>query len=389
MKERPIIFSGEMVRAVLDGRKTQTRRVIKPQPLGLYDLLDDRVRVIHSDHEEIERCCFKANSDLTTRQRLSGRKRWSDLLTDQICWLWAEGARGLVCAQGVQKQKGLPYRLALSRQPENHENGSPVGVHGVSREAVQSDNAGKALGWEPGEQRTRKLSVGNTAGKLAGSQSARQWYQRRKASHGQADRLRERCDSLDRLQGDLQPTPCGPDAGDVTNFDICGLPWDVDRLWVRETFTLESCRELDWYAPPHSDGRPLNVIVNDPDWGNYWEQPHYRATDPAPELSYDGDDISDGPRCKWRPSIFMRRWASRINLEVTEVRAERVQDIGFRDVFAEGVQLPDGLGVGVGSAGWHPKDAFSDLWDSINAKRGFGWDANPWCWAITFKRVTV
>ena len=70
----------------------------------------------------------------------------------------------------------------------------------------------------------------------------------------------------------------------------------------------------------------------------------------------------------------MPRWASRITLEVTGVRVERVQDISNEDVHAEGF------------APWGDKYlSFADLRDSINANRGYGWDANPWVWVVEFK----
>jgi hypothetical protein len=81
---------------------------------------------------------------------------------------------------------------------------------------------------------------------------------------------------------------------------------------------------------------------------------------------------------KWRPSIHMPRWASRTLLEVTEVRVERVASIKWDDVIAEGCPdrgLPDN----------NPMDWFHELWDSINAKRGYGWDINPWVWVISFE----
>ena len=128
-----------------------------------------------------------------------------------------------------------------------------------------------------------------------------------------------------------------------------------------------------------------------------------------------------------RPAIFMPRWASRITLEITAVRVERVQDISEGDAKKEGVeplyQEPDEItnqalrSVGAEEVtqpyiiGWtnyqfkedrrfrhipkmsypewysNPRDSFRSLWDSINDKRGCGWDANPWVWVIEFVQV--
>lgn len=73
---------------------------------------------------------------------------------------------------------------------------------------------------------------------------------------------------------------------------------------------------------------------------------------------------------------FMPRWASRLTLEVTDVRVQRVQEISEGDAWLEGIdQRLDAL----------CRDDFRALWDSLNAKRGYGWDANPWVCAITFR----
>ena len=144
-----------------------------------------------------------------------------------------------------------------------------------------------------------------------------------------------------------------------------------DRIWARETFVVESNFNIDsntGYPRPFNDGRPAKYTNYHHDGGSYWEQCHYRATDEKPELSYD--DV-DGPHCRWKPSIFMPRWASRITLIVTDVRAERVQDISEADAKAEGGQ----------------KLAFAGLWERINAKRGYGWEANPWVTPITFEVI--
>ncbi len=112
------------------------------------------------------------------------------------------------------------------------------------------------------------------------------------------------------------------------------------RLWVRETW-----KKLH----PIMDSKAL-----------------YKADMMAPDLGKP-----------WRPSIFMPRWASRILLEITEVRVERLNCMTESDVSAEGYET---------EVGAEPKPAFSVFWDSINAKRGYGWSVNPWVWVIEFKR---
>jgi len=87
---------------------------------------------------------------------------------------------------------------------------------------------------------------------------------------------------------------------------------------------------------------------------------------------------SIGFKAPWKPSIFMPKWATRIWLEVTGVRAERVQDITATGIMEEGVK------------GWKApmllaRSRFQALWDSINAKRGFGWDTNSWVWVYEFE----
>ena len=88
---------------------------------------------------------------------------------------------------------------------------------------------------------------------------------------------------------------------------------------------------------------------------------------------------------EWKPSIHMPRWASRITLEITEVRGERLQEITFDDVVAEGLNpLADCHGTQnpTTEARW----LYQELWDSLNTKR-YPWSTNPWEWPITFELV--
>lgn len=105
----------------------------------------------------------------------------------------------------------------------------------------------------------------------------------------------------------------------------------------------------------------------------------YRADNPGASKPSKYWDVT------WKPSIFMPRWVSRITLEITAVRVQRVQDISDGDAFAEGV----GSAIDRISPHFPGKwiSLYRDLWDTINKKRGFGWDTNPWCWCLTFKRL--
>jgi hypothetical protein len=92
-------------------------------------------------------------------------------------------------------------------------------------------------------------------------------------------------------------------------------------------------------------------------------------------------------RGKWRPSIFMPRWASRINLRVTDVSIEGIQDISEEDAIAEGIDIYDAYNK---HDPWDIRivivfSTFRDLWNSINAKRGYSYESNPKVWAIKFE----
>jgi len=155
-----------------------------------------------------------------------------------------------------------------------------------------------------------------------------------------------------------------------------------DRLWVRETHVFE------WYEdePRSKDGRPIFYQAGDGTEYDEprWLYPHYKATDPIPELCYeDGDGYSDGdPQCKWLPSIHMPRWASRITLEIVNIRVGLLQEITDDDAIQEGVDRTNTSIPG------YARTRFMDLWNSIYFSRPENkWKVNPWVWVIEFKRV--
>lgn len=124
----------------------------------------------------------------------------------------------------------------------------------------------------------------------------------------------------------------------VTRYFGCphGVPGDI--LWIREAFTTLDCHH---------------------------GQIAYRATDEA--------KITDA---KWKPSIHMPRSASRITLEITGVRVERLREISMADVIAEGLCL---------STDKTDLSDFQNLWESINGPGS--WALNPWVWCLTFQRI--
>lgn len=138
-----------------------------------------------------------------------------------------------------------------------------------------------------------------------------------------------------------------------------------DRIWVRETFQgpLFDFDLMDSYCKDSTPFEKSEFCV-------------YKADGvPAPEF-YDADDEL---HCCWRPSIHMPRWASRILLEITDVRVERLKSISDRDALREGCSAADMR------SGDCVADVFARLWASIYGSDS--WNANPWVWVIEFKRV--
>lgn len=126
-----------------------------------------------------------------------------------------------------------------------------------------------------------------------------------------------------------------------------GQPGDL--LWVRETFNT---------AEPLFSGPPKVL---------------YQADHASKHMLWEVD--------RWRPSIHMPRLASRLTLQLTEVRVERVQEISEEDARAEGVE-------GIGPRQRWTVEKFRELWDSISAnKPGYGWSENPWVWCLSFRVI--
>ncbi|EPH1852755.1 hypothetical protein ACJJBP_22785 [Pseudomonas aeruginosa] len=160
-----------------------------------------------------------------------------------------------------------------------------------------------------------------------------------------------------------------------------------DRLWVRETWTdVNMC------------GAPALAYRADEDIRDLMEEPGF--LDDRGAFNYDDPRVKPYPfacwyaeldQARWRPSIHMPRWASRILLEITAVRVERLQDISEEQALAEGVRGEPcdharQACADIGCWGDTAKGAFGFLWEQLNGAGA--WQANPWVWVVEFKRVT-
>ena len=148
------------------------------------------------------------------------------------------------------------------------------------------------------------------------------------------------------------------------NFHIYDVEWGLGRiypkyqvgdiLWVRETWATVSSGIIEYkatYIDPYTGSTEIDHI---------------------------------GKKITWRPSIHMPREAARIFLKVTNIRVERLQEITEEYAIAEGMSKTLVDGVVFISA----KGNFHVFWDSLNIKRGYGWDTNPWVWVVEFEHMS-
>lgn len=175
----------------------------------------------------------------------------------------------------------------------------------------------------------------------------------------QTRRVVKNPDYLGCLTGD-----CSHEKQAECNYDLadeCPYGQPGDRLWVRETFADVRGMGFD---EPNGCGR-------------YFMEYAYRS-----DCEPNGLAMAKAYGVKWKPSIHMPRVRSRITLEVTGVRVERLREIGAGDIISEGIIQTLGSGV-------TPFGAFANLWDSINLKRSYGFNSNPWVWVIEFRRISA
>ncbi len=172
------------------------------------------------------------------------------------------------------------------------------------------------------------------------------------------------------------------DVDDCKVFEFkCPYGQPGDRLWVRETFR-ESWSSS--HTPTNGPAKHETGVEYKATWnGN--RDPHGKTIE-TKEPRYGGN-IKMGGGLAWTASIFMPRWASRITLEITDVKVERLQNIrqNTEELRSEGIELPKHELYPSINTGSKLTDIFERLWDSLNKKYPF--ESNPFVWVISFKRI--
>tara|TARA_R110002124_G_scaffold173690_5_gene341365 strand:+ start:24048 stop:24704 length:657 start_codon:yes stop_codon:yes gene_type:complete len=171
--------------------------------------------------------------------------------------------------------------------------------------------------------------------------------------------------TVEGWQGPIDRATWACNADPTADLRRCPYGGPGDSLWVKETWRPRPAQQ-DWdldvrYA---ADGEVRTI--KDGEFGDRdWLMPKAART----------GNVSP---------LFMPRWASRLTLDITDIKAERLQDISEADALAEGTQEPSlrDLGGDLTQAAWSERHVYSRLWKHINGPTS--WDANPWVWAVTF-----
>lgn len=159
------------------------------------------------------------------------------------------------------------------------------------------------------------------------------------------------------------------------------VAWNPDYGRVYIEYKAGGCTQIVWLDVPDSDT-----------FTKLWIESTDDAAKAGLKCDADGEyrwPPGAGP-ARWRSPLFMYRWASRITLEITKVRIERIQEIDNGDLLHEAGPQVDVPNSGDPWADFY--DAvelpFRKMWDELNAKRGYSWEANPWVFVLEFKNIT-
>lgn len=201
----------------------------------------------------------------------------------------------------------------------------------------------------------------------------------------------------DRFDGEHTGDVCDIDGGGWWSLDELACPYGQvgDQLWGRESWRISAWTENGELMVEYRDGTFSKWLKDPTDVdGEKFNNINIimQCSDELDRKGIDTDKDGNYSRealqsLRWRSAMLMPRWASRILIEITDIRIERVQNISEEDAIAEGcpIQSPMPFIQGYGSAsasGW-----YSELFNQINGDGA--WESNPWVWVLSFKRVEM
>ena len=178
--------------------------------------------------------------------------------------------------------------------------------------------------------------------------------------------------------------------------------WRFQRFYTDEPGRFAACfqsigGQLVTITCPY--GRPGDLLWMKETWKPHSTFAHLKPTQiPQSRMFYRADNAYAPSNTRWVPSMYMRRWMCRLTGLIKDIRVERLQEISADDCEAEGVQW---CGADMGVYRKRRADnvvaarryqngmrkLYRDLWDSLNAKRGYGWSVNPWVWVVQFRPI--
>lgn len=377
---KPILFSTPMVKAILDGTKTMTRRVIKPQPKYLVKITQEGV---YYNDDTGEWNYLERNRELA-EQRLYGRNGREYLFENYFCRLWHEKIYGLVSVNVGNSQEGLQIGIYIPQKQEEDNACASLNLHGISRYS-RKGNGSEAPRRQPREQYTRESEMGYFQRKLERQTSARECDSGGKSPDVKIDKYSKRRNKNIVITGIKSKEY----SEEIQCFPICYFSdfknnkIDVNtELYVRETY-------IQWES-----------IADDIQ--QYLERKNIKA-----KYIYRADIDEYKQATGWKPSIFMPKEAARIFLKIKSVRVERLKEITEEDAKKEGVTkclwftpygksddddsivcfppIPEKRFEDFGELSY--KANFFNLWDSLNGKRGYSVETNPFVWVNEFERI--
>lgn len=182
----------------------------------------------------------------------------------------------------------------------------------------------------------------------------------------------------------VKPQPQGHHWENIAGYKLESILLDcTDGIWARFAHSIPQNASLDWERDAKCPyGRPGDLLwVREAVCTDWSDKPVYKADDPTGRRAREAG-FKNEPR--YKPSIHMPRWASRLTLQLTDIRVHRLCSMSAIETLREGVSIPAHLPADGADLEWAQRE-FTKTWEAIHGAGS--WGKNPWVWALTFKVI--